>query len=98
VKLFDSQVQKNEGVLRDTKLRTKGKLKLMRLKEKSLNRLKIMLMRLRDKENRLKTEQELMVKVDQAMHNSRKSNQLSDNIQRFNNMKRSLAINAPPMN
>jgi hypothetical protein len=66
----------------------------MQLKEKSLNGLKIMLMRLRDKENRLKTEQELMVKVDKAMYNSRKSNQLSDTIQRFNNMKRSLTINA----
>jgi hypothetical protein len=66
----------------------------MQLKEKSLNGLKIMLMRLRDKENRLKTEQELMVKVDKAMYNSRKGNQLSDTIQRFNNMKRSLTINA----
>jgi hypothetical protein len=52
-------------------------------------------MRLRDKENRLKTEQEIIVKVDKAMYNSRKTNQLSETIQRFNSMKRSLTINVP---
>ncbi len=57
-----------------------------------------MLMRLRDKENRLKTEQEIIVKVDKAMYNSRKTNQLSETIQRFNSMKRSLTINVPRWN
>jgi hypothetical protein len=68
---------------------------LMKLKDKSLNGLRIMLMRLRDKENRLKTEQEIIIKVDKALYNSRKTSQLSETIQRFNSMKRSLKSNVP---
>lgn len=41
-------------------------------------------MRLRDKENKIKTEQQLIVKIDKAMYQSRKTNKLTETIQRFN--------------
>ena len=53
------------------------------------------MMRLRDKENRLKTEQEIIIKVDKALYNSRKSNKLSETIERFNSVKRSVTLGGP---
>jgi hypothetical protein len=48
----------------------------------------MMLMRLRDKENRMKTEQELIVKVDRVMYKSRKTSKLTETIHRFNSSMR----------
>ncbi len=54
----------------------------------------MMLMRLRDKENRLKTEQEIIIKVDKALYHSRKSNRLTETINRFNAMRQNSADRA----
>ncbi len=59
-----------------------------KLKQRSFNGLRMMLMRLRDKENRMKTEQELIVKVDRVMYKSRKTSKLTETIHRFNSSMR----------